>query len=193
MPKRRVPLHQNPQRFVEIDEGATNGATLGKNLYGEDGKLLTPAQLINTDTPAPSNVRVAWRFIQEIPENIQKLAALVGKGLAARDAEGEWTLRTLQQGTGIVVANGDGEDGNPSVALNAASIASLELADSSVQEVRQGTGVTVDNSDPRRPIVSATGGGAGGGVLPVVTGEITAGQPVFLIADDGKLIYTEIT
>lgn len=31
-----------------------------------------------------------------------------------------------------------------------------------------------------------------GGVLPVVTGEILDGQPVFVYADDGSLIYTEI-
>lgn len=30
------------------------------------------------------------------------------------------------------------------------------------------------------------------GVLPVVTGEIVSGQPVFVHADDGSLIYTEI-
>lgn len=30
------------------------------------------------------------------------------------------------------------------------------------------------------------------GVLPVVTGEIDNGQPVFVYADDGSLIYTEI-
>lgn len=30
------------------------------------------------------------------------------------------------------------------------------------------------------------------GVLPLVTGEIVSGQPVFVIADDGSLIYTEV-
>lgn len=29
-------------------------------------------------------------------------------------------------------------------------------------------------------------------ILPLVTGEIVSGQPVFVIADDGSLIYTEI-
>lgn len=31
-----------------------------------------------------------------------------------------------------------------------------------------------------------------GGVLPVVTGEISNGQPVFVYLDDGSLVYTEI-
>lgn len=31
-----------------------------------------------------------------------------------------------------------------------------------------------------------------GGVLPVVTGEIMDGQPVFVYLDDGSLVYTEI-
>lgn len=32
----------------------------------------------------------------------------------------------------------------------------------------------------------------GGGVLPVVTGEIINGQPVFVYADNGSLVYSEV-
>lgn len=35
-------------------------------------------------------------------------------------------------------------------------------------------------------------GAVTGGVLPVVTGEIDNGQPVFVYADDGSLIYSEV-
>lgn len=33
----------------------------------------------------------------------------------------------------------------------------------------------------------------GGNVLPVVTGEIVGGQPIFVILDDGSLVYSETT
>lgn len=192
MADRKVKLKDQLGRVVRLDDGNA-GATLGKNLFGTDGKLLTPEQIIN---PPPSKTNAAstiWKLIREIPANIQALASMGGSGFPTRDDDGAWFQRQLQQGTGIQVTNGDGTAGDPSIALTTEAIASLAKADSAVQEVRAGTGIAVDNSDPRRPIVSATGGGGGGGILPVVTGEIVSGQPVFLIADDGNLIYTEIT
>lgn len=192
MAKRRVPLHQNPRGFVEVEDGATRGAQLGTDLRGPDGQVLRPDQIINPETPTDPNAGrwTVWKLIREVPANLVKIAALVGNGFAARRGDGEWALRTLQPGDAVAVANGNGEAGNPVIGLTADALASLELADTAVQQVRPGANISVDASDPRRPIVSATGGG---GVLPVVTGEIVAGQPVFLIADDGNLIYTEIT
>lgn len=37
--------------------------------------------------------------------------------------------------------------------------------------IRAGTGITVDNSDPKKPIINATGGGGGGGIESVVAGD----------------------
>jgi hypothetical protein len=37
--------------------------------------------------------------------------------------------------------------------------------------IRAGTGITVDNSDPLKPIINATGGGGGGGIESVVAGD----------------------
>jgi hypothetical protein len=34
--------------------------------------------------------------------------------------------------------------------------------------------------------------GAGGGILPMVTGEIVSGQPVFMYFDDGSLFYVQV-
>lgn len=62
--------------------------------------------------------------------------------------------------TQINVANGNASAGLPTLSLAAEVLTSLGKADTAVQEVRPGTNITVDNSDPRRPIVSATGGGA---------------------------------
>ncbi len=192
MAKQRVPLHQNPRNFVSVEDGATKGAQVGVDLRGPDGTVLRPDQIINpaTSTDPNSGRWTVWKLIREVPANLVKIAALVGKGFAARRGDGEWTLRTLQPGSAVAVTNGDGEAGNPVIGLTSAALASLALADTAVQEVRPGTNVTIDTTDPRRPVVSASGGG---GVLPVVTGEIVAGQPVFLIADDGNLIYTEIS
>jgi len=113
-------------------------------------------------------------------------------GTGPTGAKGWFSVSSAIAGTTNQIVKESGANGVVTLSLAPAILASLTLADSAVQEVRPGTGVAVDNSDPRRPIVSATGGG-GGGILPVVTGEIVAGQPVFLIADDGNLIYTEIT
>ncbi len=213
MAKKRVPLHQNPRGFVDVDPDATNGAQVGVNLRGPDGQILTAAQVINPTTGGsggPGSIAsTIWKLIKEIPLNIQKLAALIGAGFAVRKNDGEWALRTLQEGAGIDIANPDGDAGNPTIGLedvpdsgagsllaiskdskgrvtgtrpatitgtaqqinvangNAAAglptlslaaevLASLGKADSAVQEVRPGTNVTVDSTDPRRPIVSAT-------------------------------------
>lgn len=121
MAKKRVPLHQNPRGFVDVDPDATNGAQVGVNLLGPDGQILTAAQVINPTTGGsggPGSIAsTIWKLIKEIPLNIQKLAALIGAGLAVRKNDGEWALRTLQEGIGIDIANPDGDAGNPTIGL----------------------------------------------------------------------------
>ncbi len=72
-----------------------------------------PATQPETARPAAT----VWKLIREIPANIQKLAKLVGTGFATRGPDGEWYQRRVAQGEGIAVTNGDGVDGNPTVAL----------------------------------------------------------------------------
>ncbi|MGY5921331.1 hypothetical protein ACS9ZL_08295 [Stenotrophomonas africana] len=213
MAKQRVPLHQNPRNFVTVEDGATKGAQVGVDLRGPDGTVLRPDQIINptTSTDPNANRWTVWKLIREVPANLVKIAALVGKGFLIRRTDGEWALRTFQQGPGIEIENPDGEAGNPTIGLadvpdsgagtllaitkdakgritgtkpatitgtaqqinvangNGAAglptlslaaevLASLGKADSAVQEVRPGTNITVDNTDPRRPIVSAASG-----------------------------------
>lgn len=121
MAKKRVPLHQNPRGFVDVDPDATNGAQVGVNLLGPDGQILTAAQVINPTTGGsggPGSIAsTIWKLIKEIPLNIQKLAALIGAGFAVRKNDGEWALRTLQEGTGIDIGNPDGDAGNPTIGL----------------------------------------------------------------------------
>lgn len=80
-----------------------------------------------------------------------------------RDGKGRVTGTKAATITGttnqINVANGDAAAGLPTLSLAAAVIASLGKADSAVQSIVAGTGITVDNTDPRNPIVATTGGG----------------------------------
>lgn len=121
MAKKRVPLHQNPRGFVDVDPDATNGAQVGVNLRGPDGQILTAAQVINptaSDSGGPSSIAsTIWKLIREIPLNIQKLAVLAGAGFATRQSNGDWALRTLQEGPGIDITNPAGDAGNPMIGL----------------------------------------------------------------------------
>lgn len=78
------------------------------------------------------------------------------------DAKGRRTGSRAATITGtadqIDVANGDAAAGLPTLSLATAVMISLSKADSAVQSVVAGTGVSVDNTDPQNPIVSATGG-----------------------------------
>jgi len=50
----KVPLFGNPGKSATIDAEATNGATVGKNLFNPDGSLVTPAQLSGGTVPPGS-------------------------------------------------------------------------------------------------------------------------------------------
>lgn len=84
-----------------------------------------------------------------------------------RDGKGRVTGTKAATITGtaqqIDVANGTAAAGLPTLSLATEVLASLDLADTAVQEVVPGAGIDVDNTDPRRPIVSAT---ASGGFVP---------------------------
>lgn len=95
------------------------------------------------------------------------LADLADSGVAAllaitRDAKGRVSGTRAATITGtadqIDVANGDAAAGLPTLSLATAVLDSLDAADSALQSIVPGTGVTVDNTDPRNPVVSATGG-----------------------------------
>jgi hypothetical protein len=95
------------------------------------------------------------------------LADLANSGVGTlraytRDAKGRISGDKAATITGttnqINVANGDASAGLPTLSLAAPVIASLAKADSAVQSVVAGTGIAVNNADPRNPVVSATGG-----------------------------------
>jgi hypothetical protein len=133
--------------------------------------------LVNVDTTGALNT---WVLTYDFPTSTWIAAPATGGGGGG--------VASVSDGTGIDVDNTDPI--NPIVNLDSASIASLALADSAtqpgdlgtaaftsasayataaqgatadsaVQSVVAGTNVSVDNTDPQNPIVSATGGGGG--------------------------------
>lgn len=80
------------------------------------------------------------------------------------DAKGRRTGSRAATITGtadqIDVVNGDAAAGLPTLSLAAPVLASLDKADSALQSIHPGTGITVDNTDPQNPVVSAAGGGS---------------------------------
>jgi hypothetical protein len=176
MAKRRVPLHQNPRGFVDVDPDATNGAQVGVNLRGPDGQILTAAQVINPtggSSGGPSSIAsTIWKLIREVPSNIQKLAALIGAGFAVRQSNGDWALRSLQEGTGIDIANPDGEAGNPTIGLE-------DVADS-------GAGSLLAISRDSKGRVTGTRVATITGTasqIDVANGDAVAGRPTISLAD----------
>ena len=127
MGKKRVMLW-GPQRrgFVKIDDEATKGATVGKDLFNEDGTLFDPSEEIteiaeDVVDSLPGFMATIWRLILEIPPNIVSLAALTGIGFATRvSSASEWANRVITGTTGrITVVSGDGVAVDSNVTLNA--------------------------------------------------------------------------
>lgn len=109
------------EKAVVVEEGATKGATLGVNVYDEDGNVLTLAQLIALANDAVEDSPLsatAWRLIQDIPPNVTALANTATTGLYVVTGPGTSATRTIQPVAGeTTVANGDGVAGNPAVGL----------------------------------------------------------------------------
>lgn len=114
----------------------------------------------------------------------------VWNGAAWVSPLGSGVVVTVGGGSGIDVDDTDPE--NPVVNLGATTLASLLLADSSVQSISAGAGVDVDNTDPLNPIISATGGGSGDVVGPASSVDshiaLFDGTTGKLLKDGGKTI-----
>ncbi|WP_102945322.1 hypothetical protein [Stenotrophomonas sp. VV52] len=117
MAGKKIQLKDQLGRVIHLNSDATDGATLGKNLYGADGKLLTADQIINPPASNQSASATVWKLIREVPANIQKLAKLATNGFAVRQASGEWVTRSLQAGVGIDITNPDSDAGDPTISL----------------------------------------------------------------------------
>lgn len=58
--------------------------------------------------------------------------------------------------------------------------------------IRLGIGATGDTLTVTAGLPTWGSSSNSGGILPIVTGEIVSGQPVFVILDDGSLVYGQV-
>lgn len=174
MAKQRVPLYQNPRNFVTVEDGATKGAQLGRDLYDENGKLLTRGDLAGGGSTGGTNTiaSTVWKLIREVPANIQKLAALATSGFAVRRSDGEWVTRSLQQGAGITITSPAGEAGDPTIGLT-------DVPDSGAGTL---LAITVDGKGRVTGTKAATITGTAQ-QIEVANGTAVAGLPTISLAD----------
>lgn len=109
----KVKLQDSLGRVVQINGDATEGATVGKNLFGPDGKVL---QMSDLGGGGPAG-RTPWETIDNVPHALLALSLLTGFGYPVQIGNGEWRQRTFQAGGGIKVINGNGRDGDTSFQL----------------------------------------------------------------------------
>ncbi|GAB3744764.1 hypothetical protein [Lysobacter olei] len=89
--KSRVPLWGNPQKSVEVEQGATKGATIGVNVYDADGNLWREPAPAAASTGYPVTV---WDKLQSVPANVRAVAALATDGFV-RKADATWTASPI--------------------------------------------------------------------------------------------------
>lgn len=172
--KIEVHLQGGLRKIIDITPGATVGATIGRNVFNADGTLFVPAQSGNTSQLSITS----WELILNIPPNVTALANTATTGLYVVTGSGTSATRTIEGAAGdVAVADGDGVSGNPTVSLVPTGV---------TPGAYTAANITVDANGR---ITAAADGAGGGGVLPVVTGEILSGQPVFVVGPDGSLVY----
>lgn len=120
--------------------------TIGLNELGDTG---VGAALVKITRDAYGRVEgTEAATTDDLPEG---LANLYHTDERAQDAVG-----AIVDGTGDVRLAYDDATPKISATLSPEVLDSLALADTALQEVRPGTGIAVDNTDPQRPVVSST-------------------------------------
>lgn len=165
---------------------------------------------------APIDGNYYWRFQGTwalVPDAVVNLATLPDNGYVVITDGGVWQSRSIISADDdrIIVLNGDGNLDNTSIDLaevvptTGGSLLITEY-DLYGRRVAEAAAVLSDLSDVNLTGIEdgdtlvweaassswVVGEGGGRPILPVVTGEIVGGQPVFVYLDDGSLVYTEI-
>ena len=93
MAKVRLPLHGRPGNFASIEANATEGATIGTNLFNADGSLfdldaftvqVAERQSAGVGTLPQGESVVTWTAIANIPPNVKGAALVTGDGFVRR-------------------------------------------------------------------------------------------------------------
>lgn len=126
--KVKVPLYNQPAgRVAQLEDGATQGATIGVDLLLPDGSIATVAALqalLGSSSGAggagsglgPISPTI-WNLIAEIPANVVEVAELATSGLVVRKASGDWITRSIGVASTdrLTIANADGDAGTPTL------------------------------------------------------------------------------
>ena len=126
MTRVRVPIWQKPRDSVAVEEGATRGAVVGRNLYWPDGTLVDldapevatapggPAAPPPDGGGAGEPAITFWSLIQQIPANVTALAGASGTGLYTITGAGTSATRAIESDT-LDIENANGVAGNPRI------------------------------------------------------------------------------
>lgn len=110
MSKVRVQLWGKPQGYATVDPAATEGATLGVNLFWPNGTLVVPDDLTPTGNSGtgggdsggdsggdgqPSSDPSLWELIVNVPANVQAVAGLSTAGFVRRNGAGAWSASPI--------------------------------------------------------------------------------------------------
>lgn len=158
-----------------------------------------------------------WRYggeWQQVTGGLHQLEELITNGFTVKiydsgSGEHSWVIRQINVNAGeLTVDDGDGVSGNPTLGLADVTpvaggtflLTEFDVKGRRIEE-QAGTAADVpyDNTasglvadDVQEAIDELAAMPSSGGILPVVTGEIVSGQPVFVYLDDGSLVYAEV-
>lgn len=107
----KIEVHKQggTRKVIQIDEGATKGATVGVNVWNQDGTLFVPF----TGDAEPELAITYWSLILEIPLRVVALAQSTGLGLYAITADDTGATREIEVSPRLLIENANGVDGNP--------------------------------------------------------------------------------
>jgi hypothetical protein len=118
---------------------------------------------------------------------IVNFSNLTGDGFIVLSNSIDWFTRTLQQGNGIIITDADGTSNDPTIAADPEFI-----IDTIGTALVPGANITITVSDPSNTITIASTASSDI-YMPLVTGEISGGQPIFVYGPDGSIIYGPVT